>query len=132
MTKILIVEDDALLAHMYSTEFTKSGYEVVVAENGQAGLDAARSDHPQLVLLDIMMPKMNGMQALEKFKADTSLASIPIVVLTNLAGNNDIERAMGLGAARYIIKSENRPKQVEEIVRDVLESAAHSQANSKH
>jgi CheY-like chemotaxis protein len=122
MAKILIVEDDALLAHMYSTEFTKSGYEVSVAENGQAGLDVARTYHPSLILLDIMMPKMNGMQALEKLKADDALSSIPVVVLTNLAGNSDIDRAMGLGATRYVIKSENRPKQVEEIVHEVLEA----------
>lgn len=120
MAKILIVEDDALLSKMYVSIFTSENYEVETAVDGQEGLDKAREVSPTLILLDIMMPKLNGMEVLRKLKADPALKDIPVVVLTNLAGDADIQTALKLGAVRYIIKSENKPKEVEEIVRGIL------------
>jgi CheY-like chemotaxis protein len=120
VAKILIIEDDALLSRMYLTIFTSSNYEVEVATDGEEGLEKARAKKPTLILLDIMMPKLNGMEVLRKLKADPELQHIPVVVLTNLAGNNDIQSALQLGAVRYIIKSENKPREVEEIVRNIL------------
>ena len=121
MSKILIIEDDALLSRMYQTIFTTTGYEVDVAVDGEEGLEKTRKFNPTLILLDIMMPKLNGLEVLERLKSDPELKKIPVVILTNLAGNNDVQNALKLGAVRYIIKSENRPKQVEEIVRGILE-----------
>lgn len=123
MAKILIIEDDALLSRMYQTIFAANGYEVVLATDGEEGLERARAQ-PTLILLDIMMPKLNGLELLERLKADLELKAIPVVVLTNLAGNNDVQTALQLGAVRYIIKSENRPKQVEETVREILRDYA--------
>lgn len=120
MAKILIIEDDALLSRMYQTIFAANGYEVVLATDGKEGLVQARKAQPTLILLDIMMPKLNGLEVLERLKSDPELKTIPVVVLTNLAGNNDVQTALQLGAVRYIIKSENRPKQVEEAVREIL------------
>jgi DNA-binding response OmpR family regulator len=120
MAKILIIEDDALLSRMYQTIFTSSNYQVELATDGEAGLVQARAGKPTLILLDIMMPKLNGLQVLERLKGDPELQGIPVVVLTNLAGNTDVQRALELGAVRYIIKSEHRPRQVEEIVRGIL------------
>jgi len=105
---------------MYQTIFATNNYQVDIARDGQEGLDKARSGKPTLILLDIMMPKLNGLQVLERLKSDPELKDIPVIVLTNLAGNNDVQTALTLGAVRYIIKSENRPKQVEEIVRGIL------------
>lgn len=120
MAKILVIEDDALLSRMYQTIFVTNNYEVDVAVDGEEGLVKARKGRPTLILLDIMMPKLNGMEVLERLKSDPELRDIPVVILTNLAGNNDVQTALKLGAVRYIIKSENRPKQVEEIVRGIL------------
>jgi CheY-like chemotaxis protein len=120
MPKVLIIEDDPLLSRMYQIIFSTNGYEVSVAGNGEEGLDQIRSWKPDLALLDIMMPKLNGMEVLKKIKSDPDISGIPVVVLTNLAGNTDVQAALGLGAVRYIIKSENKPKKVEEIVRGIL------------
>jgi len=120
VAKILIVEDDALLSKMYLSIFKSENYEVDTAANGQEGLDKARSGKPTLILLDIMMPQINGMEVLRQLKADPAVKDIPVVILTNLAGDHDIQAALNLGAVRYIIKSENKPKEVEAIVRDIL------------
>ena len=123
VAKILIVEDDTLLSKMYVSIFTSSDYEVETAENGAEGLDKARTAHPDLILLDIMMPKLNGMEVLSQLKADPAVKDIPVIVLTNLAGDADIQNALNMGAVRYIIKSENKPKEVLAIVSGIVEGA---------
>lgn len=120
MAKILIIEDDALLSRMYQTIFSTNDYEVVLATDGAEGLVQARKEQPTLILLDIMMPKLNGLEVLEHLKNDPEVRDIPVVILTNLAGNNDVEAALGLGAVRYLIKTENKPKRVEEVVSEIL------------
>ena len=125
MAKILlIVEDDPLMSRMYQKIFTFEKYTVLTAENGEIGLEAARKNKPMLILLDVMMPKMNGLQVLEKLKLDPETKSIPVVMLTNLAGEKDAETAMMKGAVKYVVKSEYEPKQVVAMVKEIL--AAHS------
>jgi len=87
MPKLLVVEDDPLLSRMYQIIFSSNAYEVSIATDGADGLDQIRSWKPDLVLLDIMMPKLNGMEVLKKIKSDPEVRNIPVVVLTNLAGN---------------------------------------------
>lgn len=120
MAKILIVEDDPLMSRMYQKIFTFEGYEVDMAENGEVGLEKARTSKPTLILLDVMMPKMNGLQVLEKLKSDPETKAIPVVMLTNLAGESDAETAMTKGAVKYIIKSEHEPKEVSSMVKEIL------------
>jgi CheY-like chemotaxis protein len=120
MAKILIVEDDPLMSRMYQKIFKFEGYDAEVAVDGQEGLDKVRSLKPTLVLLDIMMPKMNGLQVLEKLKADPETKEIPVVMLTNLAGQTDAENALTKGAVRYIVKSQQDPKGVVAIVKEIL------------
>lgn len=120
MAKILIVEDDPLMARLYEKIFSFEKYEIILAENGAVGLDKARSEKPNLILLDVMMPKMNGLEALDKLKADPDLKKIPVVMLTNLAGDKDAETALAKGAVKYIIKSEQDPKQVSDMVKEIL------------
>lgn len=120
MSKILIVEDDPLMHRMYQKIFTFEGYEVDMAGDGEEGLEKARSGKPTLVLLDVMMPKMNGLQVLEKLKASPETKAIPVVMLTNLAGQQDAETAMTKGAVKYIIKSEYEPKEVANMVKEIL------------
>jgi len=120
MTKILIVEDDPLMSRMYQKIFTFEKYEVEMAHDGEEGLEKARSVGPTLIMLDVMMPKMNGLQVLEKLKADDITKGIPVVMLTNLAGQQDAETALSKGAVKYLIKSEHEPKQVTDIVKEIL------------
>lgn len=120
MAKILIVEDDPLMSRMYQKIFTFEGYDVDMAGDGEEGLEKARTIKPTLMLLDIMMPKMNGLQVLEKLKADPETKAIPVVMLTNLAGQQDAETAMTKGAVKYIVKSEYDPKQVANMVKEIL------------
>jgi len=120
MAKILVVEDDPLMSRMYQKIFTFEGYEVEMAGNGEEGLDKVRSSKPTLVLLDVMMPKMNGLQVLEKLKADPETKAIPVIMLTNLAGQQDAEAALAKGAIKYIVKSEYEPKQVVSMVKEIL------------
>ena len=120
MPKILIVEDDPLMSRMYQKIFTFEEYDVILAEDGQEGLEKARSEKPTVVLLDIMMPKMNGLEVLEKLKSDPETKKIPVVMLTNLAGQQDAETALQKGAVKYIIKSEYEPKQVTNMVKEII------------
>ena len=120
MAKILIIEDDPLMLRMYQKIFKFEGYEVTVASNGEEGIDQTRKEKPTLILLDIMMPKMNGLEVLDKLKNDPVTKKIPIVMLTNLAGSNDAEKALTLGAVKYIVKSEFDPKQVTNMVKEIL------------
>ncbi len=120
MAKVLIIEDDSLMSKLYSKIFKFEQYEVVTASNGVEGLEAAKLHKPTLILLDIMMPEMNGLEVLDKLKADAELKSIPVVVLTNLAGSQDAESAMSKGAVRYIIKSEHDPKEVANMVKEIV------------
>lgn len=120
MTKILIVEDDPLMSRMYQKIFKFEGYDVDFAADGEEGLDKIRSTKPTLILLDIMMPKINGLEVLTKIKQDPETKAIPVIMLTNLAGTQDAEAALTKGAVKYIIKSENEPKQVVNMVKEIL------------
>jgi CheY-like chemotaxis protein len=120
MTTILITEDDPLMSRMYQKIFTFEGFQVEMAADGQEGLDKARELKPTMILLDVMMPKLNGIQVLEKLKADPETKAIPVVMLTNLAGQQDAENALAKGAIKYIIKSEYEPKQVADMVKELL------------
>jgi CheY-like chemotaxis protein len=120
MVKVLIVEDDPLMSRMYQKIFTFEGYEVEMAGNGEEGLDKVRTVKPTIVMLDIMMPKMNGLQVLDKIKADPETKSIPVVMLTNLAGLQDAETALSKGAVKYIVKSEHEPKEIVRMVKEII------------
>lgn len=125
MSKVLlIVEDDPLMLRMYQKIFAFEKYEVDTAANGVEGLDKARGVKPTVILLDIMMPKMNGLEVLDKLKADPDTKHIPVIMLTNLAGEKDAETALMKGAIKYIVKSEHDPKEVVEMVKEII--AAHS------
>jgi CheY-like chemotaxis protein len=120
MTRILIVEDDPLTARMYQTVFEFEGFEVDIARDGEEGLEKLKRHRPRLILLDIMMPRMSGIDFLEELKADPGTKGIPVVVLTNLSGMKDAEKALELGAVKFMVKSDNKPKQIVEQVDEIL------------
>jgi DNA-binding response OmpR family regulator len=119
-TKILLVEDDAFLLSMYATKFELEKFEVIAAEDGEKGLRLVSEAKPDIILLDIILPKMNGFEVLEKIKKDENLKKIPIILLTNLSQKSDIEKGLSLGADDYIIKAHFTPVEVVEKVKKVL------------
>ncbi len=120
--RILVVEDTELLRRMYRDRLVQDGYEVADAPDGLAALSLIRDQHFDLILLDLIMPRMGGIQVLEAVKQDPRTQSIPVVVLTNLGEESTIERAVSLGAVDYLIKNETRPADVAEKVKLVLEA----------
>lgn len=110
--KILIVEDDQTLRDMYSAKFVSEDFEVIQAENGVDGLAMAKSKKPAAILLDVMMPKLDGFATLKELKADKSLKKIPVVMLTNLGQEEDIKKGKELGAADYFVKANQTPAEI--------------------
>ncbi len=120
MIKVLIIEDDPLMSRMYQKIFSFEKFEVEMAGDGEEGLAKVASFNPTIILLDVMMPKMNGLQVLDELKSNPATRGIPVVMLTNLAGQQDAEAAMVKGAVRYIIKSEHEPKEVVDLVNGII------------
>jgi DNA-binding response OmpR family regulator len=120
MTKILIVEDDKILSSMYRVKFTNSGFEVKIAENGEEGLKFMKSFNPDIVLMDLMMPIMDGFTALKKAKTDPKIANIPIVILTNLSQVEDAAETLKIGAAGHLVKSNFTPAELVEKTKEFL------------
>ncbi|HSA83946.1 MAG TPA: response regulator [Patescibacteria group bacterium] len=120
MSRILIVEDDPLMARMFEKIFKFENYEVEIAIDGEECLAKVKIFKPSIILLDVMMPRLNGIQTLEKLKIDPETKTIPVIMLTNLAGQQDAEVALAKGAVKYIIKSEYDPKKVADMVKEVL------------
>ena len=118
--KVLIVEDDAFLINIYSTKFEGEGYTVFVAENGEEGLKKAFKEKPDIILLDILMPKLNGFGFLEKIKVEKEFNEIPIILLTNLSQNKDIEKGLAMGANDYLVKAHFMPSEIVEKVENIL------------
>ncbi len=120
-TKILLVEDDLFMRRLYSEAFKLEGYDIFTSVDGGEGLMQIYKETPDLVLLDIMMPELNGLELLEKIKADPLTKHIPVIMLTNLSGKTEANNALSKGAEKYLVKSEYEPQQVVKIVREILE-----------
>ena len=120
MVKILLVEDDELLSKMYIQKLKREGFEVLSAYDGDQGLTFMKDKHPDLVLLDIMMPKLNGIQFLTKVKEAPGISAIPVIVLTNLAATQDAQKALLLGAKSYLVKSDFTPDEIVKKIKEFL------------
>jgi two-component system alkaline phosphatase synthesis response regulator PhoP len=105
--KILLVEDDKLMSRMYKRVFTLQGFNIELAEDGVEGYEKAKTFQPNLIFLDVMMPKMNGFELLEKLKADPETKDIAVIMLTNLANKLDIDAALRRGVWDYLVKSDH-------------------------
>jgi DNA-binding response OmpR family regulator len=118
--KILLVEDDPFLLSMYVTKFEIENFLVVTAEDGEKGLEKAKSEIPDIILLDILMPKMNGFDVLKNLKEDSKLKNIPVILLTNLNQKDEIERGLSLGADDYLIKAHFMPSEIVDKIRRLI------------
>lgn len=120
MKKILIIEDDAFLSEMYAAKLTGSNFLVETALDGEIGLKKIEEFQPDLILLDIVLPKMDGYEVLRRVKADSKLKKIPVILLTNLGQRSDLEKGLSLGADEYIIKAHFSPGAVVEKIKKIL------------
>ena len=120
MPTVLFIEDDILVARMYQKVFSFENMQVVVANNGLEGFEKAKELKPNLIMCDVMMPKMNGIEVLEKLKSDPSTKDIPVIMLTNLSGTADAEQALKRGAIAYMVKSEYKPREIVDEVKKML------------
>jgi len=118
--KILIMEDDPFIARMYVKKLTKMHYKVKQADNGLEGLDILKIYKPDLIMLDIIMPQMDGFEVIRKIKEKKELASIPILLLSNLGEREHIEKGLALGADDYVIKAHFTPEEVIKRIKKLL------------
>ncbi|MDP3043155.1 MAG: response regulator [bacterium] len=118
--KILLIEDDSFLISMYTTKFELENFEVVAAEDGEKGLGLAAEEKPDIILLDILLPKMNGFEVLKELKNNKKTSQIPVILLTNLSQKNEIEQGLALGAQDYLIKAHFMPSEVMDKIKKVL------------
>lgn len=119
--KILLIEDDANLIRSLTDFIKKEGFEIISAMNGEEGIKKAGITNPDLILLDIILPKKNGFTVLEALKKDENLKNIPVVILTNLEEEKDIEKALSLGAYTYLVKANYSLDDILKKVREILE-----------
>jgi DNA-binding response OmpR family regulator len=119
--KILIVEDDTAISDMYDIKLQGQGYEVRIARDGQKGLELSKSFLPELILLDILLPNMDGDEMLQKLRETEWGASIRVIILTNISKSEAPASLRLLHVDRYIVKAHHTPTQVAEIVREVLD-----------
>lgn len=110
--KILLVEDDTFLAGMYVTKLSLEHFQVVLATDGRQGVKMAKEEKPDAVLLDIVLPKMDGFQVLSAIRKDPVTAKTPVILLTNLGQKSDVDRGLALGANDYLIKAHFLPSEV--------------------
>jgi len=118
--KVLLIEDDLPMVKMYNTKLEKENFETQVAYTGEEGLEKIKEWSPDLVVLDLMIPKIGGMEVLEKLRADPKTKNLPVMVLSNLSQERDITRSRELGVKDYIIKANYTPSQVVEIIKGYL------------
>ncbi len=109
---ILLVEDDPAVAGMYKLKLEMEGYRVTIAGDGEEGLRVAREQRPQLIFLDVRLPKLDGMSVLEAMRGDDRTRHIPVLILSNYGEPPLIERGLRLGAREYLLKSETTPSGV--------------------
>ncbi len=121
-TKVLIIEDDEFLSDMYKTKFSQEGFEVYTAMDGVEALEKLTSKEiePDIILLDVVMPKMDGIEVLEKIKSEESIKDIPVVMLTNLGQQEEVEKALSEGAKDYLVKANYTPSEVVRKIKSII------------
>jgi len=118
--KIIIAEDEPVLIEMYRLYFERAGYEVLKASNGRECIDFVKNEKPNIILLDILMPKVDGWEVLKQLKTDPETKKIPILVFSNLGQTQEIQKGLDLGADDYVVKSNMTPKELLEKVEGML------------
>lgn len=117
---ILIIEDDKFLRELIAQKLIKEGYEVSEAVDGEEGIKKVKDEKPTLVLLDLILPGIDGFEVLNRMKEDPALSPIPVIILSNLGQKEDVEKGLKLGAVDYLIKAHFTPGEIIEKIKNAL------------
>ncbi len=117
MKKILFIEDEYRFQKTLGEFLREEGYEIVSALDGESGLDLAKREDPDLILLDLILPKKHGLDVLKELKADNQTKNIPVIILTNLETTEDVQKALELGATTYLVKANYSPEDILEKIK---------------
>jgi DNA-binding response OmpR family regulator len=120
MKHILLIEDDPFLIDIYTTKLKESGFGVEVATDGEAALRKVKEKKPDLMVLDIVLPQIDGWEILRKVKSTPKLKNLKVIILSNLGQKEEVEKGVKLGATKYLIKAHYTPSQVVEEIKKVL------------
>ncbi|MEK7653251.1 MAG: response regulator [Patescibacteria group bacterium] len=119
-TKILLIEDDPMIVEMYKMRLEAEGYEVTATDRGSEAIEIAKKEKPAVVLLDVILPEIDGFTILQNMKAEMETKDIPVLLLTNLGQESDKEKGTNLGAADYFVKSQHTPAEVIQKVKELI------------
>ena len=122
MSKILLIEDDKFLRELIIQKLGREGFEATEAPEGEAGLTKMKEERPDLVLLDLILPGIDGFEVLSRMKKDPALTSIPVIILSNLGQRDDVQKGIDLGAEDYLIKAHFTPGEIVEKIKAILEA----------
>src|SRR3989344_7423676 len=122
MSKILLIEDDKFLRELIVQKLGKEGYDVVEAAEGEGGLVKKKEEKPDLVLLDLILPGIDGFEVLSRLKKDPESSSTPVIILSNLGQRDDVQKGIDLGAEDYLIKAHFTPGEIVEKIKVTLEA----------
>src|SRR4030042_2472433 len=118
MAKILLVEDDALFVKMYEKKLTREGMTLLAAYDGEQGVEMAKAEKPDLIILDLLLPKMAGSEVLKEIKEEPNTSAIPVIVLTNLStSSEEVNRCIEMGVKETLLKTDVTPAQVVEAIK---------------
>jgi len=120
MKKILLVEDDPFLIDIYSEKFKNAGFETETVGDGEKTLEKIKENKPDIIILDLVLPHVDGWEILRQIKEDPDLNVIPVIVFSNLGQRSDIEKGLALGATKYLIKSQYTPSEVVREIKEIL------------
>lgn len=120
MKKILLVEDDPFLIDIYTNQFKKTGYEVLISPNGESAINKVKEEKPDLLILDIILPKMDGWEVLKTIRQDLKIKDLKIVILSNVGEDVYNEKAKDFDITKYIAKTKKTPSEVAEEIKKIL------------
>ena len=117
---ILIIEDDEFLRGLINKKLSAEGFNIISAVDGEEGIKKAKEQKPDLILLDLVLPNIDGFEVLEKIKADPNVSAVPVIILSNLSQKEDISKGIKLGAVDYIIKAQFTPEEIVEKIKNII------------
>ncbi len=118
--KVLLVEDDSMIVEMYKFRLEEEGFDVLVTDKGTEALEIASKEKPNIILLDVILPEVDGFSVLQMIKNNSKTKNIPVVMLTNLGQESDKEKGNQLGAVEYFIKSQHTPAEVLAAIKKII------------
>jgi two-component system, OmpR family, alkaline phosphatase synthesis response regulator PhoP len=118
--KVLLVEDDNMISSMYKIKLETEGFAVLTAEDGVIALELIKKDRPDIIMLDIILPRLDGFSVLEEVRKDKDLKDLPVVLLTNLGTEEDKAKGKKMGATDYLVKADLTPGQISDKIKEIL------------